>query len=96
MLWATRWSHWELLPRIPLWQHRPKVHPALDDSPASHSVSVAFGLELLATKRQMEKSRQPRSQALIRMALLCRECEGPSGLGWEGKETQAKGLGEEG
>lgn len=63
----------------------PKVHPALEDSPASHSVSVALGLELLATKRQMEKSRQPRSQALIRIALLFGDSEGPSGSGWEGR-----------
>lgn len=72
-----------LLPRAPLPQAQ--EHPALEDSPALHSVSVALVLELLATKRQMEKSRQPRSQALTRTALLFGDSEGLSGSGWEGR-----------
>lgn len=49
----------------------PHPGPPIQPLPASHSACVALGLELLATNRQMEKRRQPRSQALIRTALLC-------------------------
>lgn len=57
---------------------------------------MALVPELLATKRQMEKSRQPRSQALVRTALFFRDSGGPSCSRWEGGTgTQAKGLREE-
>lgn len=58
----------------------PHPGPLSQPLPASHSVCVALGLELLATNRQMEKRRQPRSQALVKTALSYsfRDLEGSS------------------
>lgn len=71
------------------------AHPS-PPSPASHSAWVALGLELLATNRQMEKRRQPRSQALMETALSYSfwDLEGSScsSFSWEGEHrAQARG-----
>lgn len=66
----------------------PHPGPPGQPSPASHSACVALGLELLATNRQMEKRRQPRSHALMKTALsysfLDLEESSCSSSSWEG------------
>lgn len=60
---------------------------------------MALGLELLATNRQMEKRRQPRSQALTETALSYSfwDLEGPpcSGFSWEGEHRAQREKQEE-
>lgn len=76
----------------------PQPGPPGQHSPASHSACVALGFELLATNRQMEKRRQPRSQALMKTALSYSfwdleesACFRSSWEGGQGAQTRLRG-----